>query len=125
MYRQKTKYFRSCRSYEDWLKKAKEIGIFQDLLRFYENWLNADGEQLVVHFENLIADPKTSINSIEKYFGWPVSEKVDLLKEKFTRNSNGKGISYSKMLINKFLYPYERVKNKINNILKSERKSKC
>gem|GEM_PF-4981433 len=95
------------------------------MLRFYENWLNADGEQLVVHFENLIADPKTSINSIEKYFGWPVSEKVDLLKEKFTRNSNGKGISYSKMLINKFLYPYERVKNKINNILKSERKSKC
>lgn len=74
-----------CKSETEWLEKSKEIGIYQDLEFFYEEWIGCD-DALIVHFEDLIAQPKRTINRIEDYWGLEHTERqIALQKKRYTR----------------------------------------
>ncbi len=60
-----------------------------DLERFYSKW-TAEAEEFsqknfVIHYSELVSSPKTTINSIKRQFNLPISEKVYLAKERYSR----------------------------------------
>jgi len=85
VYRQKTDAFSGCSSDEDWLTRAKEIGIYDDLKRFREIWMDVEDDKLIIHFEDMVKDPAREIARFEEYFGLPRSGAKELLKRKYTR----------------------------------------
>jgi len=85
VYRQKSKAFEGCQTTEDWLNRAKEIGLYGDLKRFRDLWMQVEDEKLIVHFEDLVNDPGGEIERCEDYFGLARSGARELLKRKYTR----------------------------------------
>jgi hypothetical protein len=77
--------FKFCKSDEQWLKKAKEIGLYDDLIKFNELWEKNDSDKLIVYYDDLIKEPKKEINRIEEYLGLPVSNNVKLSRMRYTR----------------------------------------
>lgn len=75
-----------CHTNADWLERAREIGLVDELTRFYEGWAGNDDEQLVIHFDDLVQRPGAIVNEIEDYFGLPRSSNVTLSKERYTRS---------------------------------------
>lgn len=85
VYPQKTDSFSGCVTQADWLQRAKELGVYDDLKRFREKWLEVDDEKLIIHFEDLTASPQREISRFEDYFGLRKSGTQQLLKRKYTR----------------------------------------
>lgn len=85
VYRQKSKAFDGCQSEQDWQVRAKEVGIFGDLQRFCDTWLQVDDEKLIIRFEDMVSDPGREIERLEDYFDLPRSGAKELLKRKYTR----------------------------------------
>ncbi len=77
--------FADCNSEEEWLERAREIGLYQDLRQFYDRWQNEAGDDtIVVHYADLIGSPHEVINRIERFMGWPVSKDPTLSKERYS-----------------------------------------
>lgn len=79
------RHFLRCRTEGDWLARAESIGLLQELDAFRRGWSEADGEQLVVHYHELVTQPRSVINRIEDYFGLSTSAQVILSKDRYTR----------------------------------------
>lgn len=77
--------FSLCITERQWLRRASRIGLLDELERFRSGWRNHDGDKLVVNYDELLDDPKTTVNAIESYFGLPVSSSVSLLRDKYSR----------------------------------------
>lgn len=78
--------FEGCKTGEEWSVRARKIGLLDDLQKFFDLWKDHDGDKLIVTYDQLIADPKTTVNRIQRYFDLPVSENVTLAKKKYTRD---------------------------------------
>lgn len=95
-YRSKQKYLSdgypgmsACRSPEEWLEHSKEIGLFQDLRFFYHGWEEED-QDLIIHYSDLVANPKELINRIERFWGLEITtEDFTLSKKRYTRIPHG------------------------------------
>lgn len=85
VYPQNSDAFAGCASEADWLARAEENGMLADLRRFCADWQAAPGDQLLVTYEDLMADPAHEMARIERYFGWPLSGTATLLRRKYTR----------------------------------------
>lgn len=77
--------FADCTTEEEWLQRAKEIGLYQDLRAFYERWQAEVGpDTLVIHYAELVEKPQEIINRVEAFLGWPVSSDPTLSKERYS-----------------------------------------
>lgn len=85
VYRQRTKAFAGCVSEEDWIARARETGLHQDLAAFRDRWLAHEGDRHIVEFDDLVSDPAGVIAGIERYWNLPASGAGELLKRKYTR----------------------------------------
>ena len=85
--------FAGCSSEEEWIARSRELGLYQDLEEFERGWreLN-DGQTLFLDFEEITKEPQKSVNKIEEFFGWPVSRKVKLKKERYSRHSSTRNL---------------------------------
>ena len=83
------RHFAGCRSESDWLGRAESIGLLRELEAFRQGWTDADGEQLVVQYNELVTQPRSVINRVEDYFGLPASPHVVLSKDRYTRGWYG------------------------------------
>ena len=85
---EKRKEFKNAHTPEEWMQRAKEIGLLQELKRFYENWIKIEDEKLIIQYEDLLNNPQKIINSIENYFGLKTTNhKVILAKERYSRGN--------------------------------------
>jgi hypothetical protein len=85
VYRQKTAAFDGCVTDDDWIARAREVGLHQDLTAFRDRWLAHPGEKHIVHYEDLVRDPQGVLAGIERYWSLPASGVTELLKRKYTR----------------------------------------
>lgn len=77
--------FSDCTTEDEWLERAKEIGLYQDLRAFYDRWQHEAGEDtLVVHYAELIEKPGDVIHRIERFLGWPLSDQPRLKKQRYS-----------------------------------------
>ena len=85
VYKQKSDTFKGCRTESEWLDRAREAGLLQDLARYERRWRKAGGDQLLVEYDDLMNNTQAQITRIEAYFGLPSSNVSELLKRKYTR----------------------------------------
>lgn len=78
--------FRDCDSQADWLRRARENGLLDDLERFREGWLSHEGPALVVRYDELVEDPTGVVRRIESFWTLPqTTGDVRLAKERYSR----------------------------------------
>lgn len=78
--------FRDCRSEGDWLRRARDNRLMDDLERFRDGWLSHGGRTLIVRYEELVGDPTGVVREIESFWGLPhTTERVRLAKERYSR----------------------------------------
>lgn len=82
--------FRVCKTDDDWLSRAIEVGMYGDLENFRDRWEEDDGERFLLYYEEVVSDPKFWINEVEKYFGLSVSDSVVYAKRRWSRGSRCK-----------------------------------
>lgn len=77
------------RSEHDWLKRAKENGLFHDLESFIEEWPQGkDDDKLIIWYEELIKNPKRVINAIESFWDLPITQHdISLTQKRYSRTS--------------------------------------
>lgn len=78
--------FEDCDTESDWLERAVEIGLLSSLHKFYDDWLEHEGNKLVIWYEELIAEPKATVNRVEDYFDLPLSDEVRLVRTRYSRS---------------------------------------
>ena len=76
-----------CRTEAEWLRRAREIGLLGELERFYTGWVEAEGERLIVHYDDLLQRPGAAVNRIEDYFALPHSVDVSLSRDRYSRSA--------------------------------------
>jgi hypothetical protein len=96
----------------EWMQTAENIGLLDELKNFHNTWSTINDEKLIVQYDELIADPKNTINSIELYFGLKrTNQKITLSKERYSRDNwpytivritKKYVLKYLKLLLNKF-----------------------
>jgi len=69
-----------------WLKRAENIGLLDDMNRFFDEWSKHDGNKLIIHYEDLISDSFDVIRQVEQYFGLDLSETTALRKDNFAKS---------------------------------------
>ena len=70
----------------DWLERSREIGLLDELTRFFDGWAKNDDDQLVVHYDDLLRSPGAIVNQIEDYFELQRSHDVSLSKKRYSRS---------------------------------------
>jgi hypothetical protein len=102
-------------SNEDWLSKAKDSGLYDDLQNFYEKWQNLQEDKLTIHYKQLIENPAVVINSIEEYWSLPITEgTITLDKKRYSRLSPAEAFIKYKFIGK----PWRKLKKIIRSILK-------
>lgn len=63
------KEFIDCSTKNDWISRAEEIGLTEDLQNFFNGWecIN-DTNSLIVYYKELIKQPTKTINKVSKFF---------------------------------------------------------
>jgi len=85
---EKREEFEGCFTERDWLKRANEIGLYEELNLFYSKWGKVSSNALVIDFEDLTSKEKETINLIENYFGLELSRgDLELKKYRYSQHS--------------------------------------
>lgn len=95
VYRQKNDAFDGCVSDDDWIARAKQLGLHQDLAAFRERWMAHAGDRHIIDYDDLVRDPAAVIAGIERYWSLPASGVNVLLKRKYTR-LGGQSLAFHK-----------------------------
>lgn len=81
--------FEGCNNLQEWISKAREIGLMEDLEWFYSNWAReADSypkHNLIVTYDQFIQSPVSTINSIEKFFNIPTTKNPAIAYKRYSR----------------------------------------
>ena len=80
--------FLDCENESDWLNRADEIGLDQELRNFKTRWIEEGanyGNCHVVYYSDLLKNPNKAINSIERFWGFTISSDVALSKRRYSR----------------------------------------
>ena len=109
---ERRKEFENVNNPDEWMQTAENIGLSAELSNFYNTWAEINDEKLIIRYEDLIKDPKRTINSIELYFGLKKTNgKIILAKERYSRGnwfytffkiSKKYALKNAKILLNKF-----------------------
>lgn len=104
--------FENVNNSDEWMRTAENIGLLDELNSFYKTWLEINDEKLIIQYNDLIKEPKHTINSIESYFGLKKSDqRIILAKERYSRGnwvytsfkiSKKYALKNLKLLLNKF-----------------------
>ncbi len=90
----------------EWMQIAEENGLLEDLRWFYKTWLDESQKHtevnLVIKYDDLLRDPKKTMNMVEEFFDFPVSEEVVLSKKRYSRRPSHKAFLH---FLAKKLYP--------------------
>lgn len=99
--------FEGCHTEAEWLSRALENGIFQELSLFYDKWRTQKNMQsLIIHYVDLINDPTKVINDISEFYSLRADFiDISLEKSRYSKHNT----------IQRFLY---RVIKKINRLIK-------
>lgn len=73
-----------CLSEEEWMERARETGVLEQLERFVAGWRDHRGDKLLVESEALTRDPAAELARIEGYLGLPLSGARELARERYT-----------------------------------------
>lgn len=74
-------------SEKEWIDKADDVGLLDDLKIFHEKW-KAEAESkntLLIQYEELVDKPTETINKIEEFYELPVHDNVKLKKKRYSR----------------------------------------
>jgi hypothetical protein len=77
--------FVDCWSERSWIARAEKVGLTDEMRRFSAGWEAHEGDKLIIHYEDLVRQPKETINKVERYFSLPVSPEVELARERYSR----------------------------------------
>lgn len=86
-----------CKSLEEWIQKAMEIGLTAELEAFNRCWTDAPGNSLVVSYHQLTTNSEATIASILEYFDLDVGKVPELGRVNYSRDG-GAGTSAYKRL---------------------------
>jgi len=79
-----------CLSQEEWMERARDTGVLDQLERFVAGWRDHRGDKLLVESDALKRDPAREIARIEGYLGLPLSGAQELARERYTASSAGR-----------------------------------
>lgn len=83
--------FKGLETEEQWLNRARDLGLLDELERFRATW-SALPNVLAVDFRDLIKNPDETIDRIEDHFGLARSARpVELDRERYTRSDKPAG----------------------------------
>jgi hypothetical protein len=75
-----------CLSEDDWMRRAHETGVIEQLERFEAGWRAHRGDCLVMESDALIREPAAALARIEAYFELPRSGVKELARVRYTRS---------------------------------------
>ena len=84
--------FAYCLSERSWQRRAREIGLTDELRAFADGWRAHAGDKLVLESAELLADPARALARVEAYFGLPESGLVALREERFSRAAETRSV---------------------------------
>ena len=70
---------------DEWIHQAEMSGLLDELRRFKEGWEKHTQNALHITYNQLLHDPQNTVNSVEEFFGLPLTKKVVLPKKRYTR----------------------------------------
>lgn len=87
-----------------WQQIADEIGMTEDLNKFFHGWLEAADEfTLILYSHDLIQNPTAAIQAVERFFALAVTEgNVILARERYSRDDVN--LSFRNWIANKVLH---------------------
>ncbi len=69
-----------------WVKKAEDVGLVDDIWRFYSGWSDYGGERLLITYNDILEDHTKVVNRIFKYYEIDLEFKnIPLPKLLYTR----------------------------------------
>ena len=74
-----------------WVQYAREIGLLDELKRFKQGWNSSPKNTLYITYNQLLRNPKKTVNRVEKFFGLPISNEVALPRIRYTRGEKTQG----------------------------------
>lgn len=74
-----------CITEEDWMERARETGVLEQLERFVAGWRAHDGDKLLIESDDLIREPARALERIETYLGLPPSGAQQIARTRYTR----------------------------------------
>lgn len=102
----KREEFTGCVSEEKWIRRAKEIGLYQELENFYNGWSQINKNCLIVYFDDLVNNEEQLLKEISNFFSLPVNKKnIELKKYRYSNYNSAQRILY-------------KVKKRIDNLFK-------
>lgn len=79
--------FEYCKGSEEaWIKRARDIGLLDDMNNFIDEWCKHGGDKLIIQYKELSSDPHATIERVERYFGLELSGTRSLRKDNFARS---------------------------------------
>jgi len=80
------KEFEGLTTLSDWLDRAKEIGLTNDLEWFYNTWSVEQDNSLIINYRSVVEEPLYTVNKIQDFFGLKRSASCTLAKMRYSRN---------------------------------------
>lgn len=70
-----------------WLAEARKNGLLKELEHFYKRWQQKeDKNTLLIYFDDLVKNPKSTINRIEEFWKLPITHRpIELSKKRYSR----------------------------------------
>lgn len=103
---EKRKEFAGCASENDWVERAKDIGLYEELERFYAGWISNSENNLIIYFDDLVSEEKIQIEKISNFFSLRVYKKnIELKKYRYSNYSTLQRVLF-------------KVNERINNLFK-------
>lgn len=100
---------------DDWMLKAKQTGLYDDLQNFHDKWYNFEGDKLIIQYKQLIENPNDAINAIEKYWSLPLTKSpITLDKKRYSRLSPAESFIKYKLIAK----PVRKLKKLIRSTFK-------
>lgn len=87
----------NCKSLEQWMQVARDMGLTSELEAFNTQWKSAPGDSLVISYHQLTSDSEATIKLVLEYFDFNVENVPALGKVNFSRDG-GAGTHFHKRL---------------------------
>ena len=75
-----------CKSLEQWMQTAKDIGLTAELEAFNQHWKASPGNSLVVSYNQLTTNSDATIASVLKYFNLDAGNVPELARVNYSRD---------------------------------------
>jgi len=102
---EKRKEFIGCVSENDWIEKAREIGLYTELENFYSGWISKSANNLIIYFDKLVDEEQATLEKISNFFSLRINKtNIELKKYRYSKYNS----------LQRFLF---QMKERVNNLL--------